>query len=132
VTVPDRILVIEDNPTNLDLVLYLLRAAGHEPRTARDGASGLDEARLHRPALVLLDLQMPGMDGFEVLRRLRADPALASVPVVAVTALAMVGDRERILAAGFDGYIPKPIVPEAFLAQVASFLPRKPDHREDR
>ena len=118
--------MIEDNPTNLDLVLYLLRSARHEPRTARDGAAGLAEAGLHPPALVLLDLQMPGMDGYEVLRRLRADPALRKVPVVAVTALAMVGDRERILAAGFDGYIPKPIDPEAFLAQVAAFLPRRP------
>src|SRR4051812_38643663 len=96
-----RIPVVEDNPNNLDLVVFLLQAFGHEPLVARDGEEGLATARRERVDLVLLDLQLPKIDGYEVLRRLRADPAWKT-PILAVTALAMVGDRERILAAGFD------------------------------
>ncbi len=117
-----RILVIEDNPTNLQLVVYLLRAFGHEVTGATDGGEGIDIARRDIPDLVLLDIHMPKMDGYEVGSRLRNEPGCRTIPIVAVTALAMVGDREKLLAAGFDGYIPKPIEPETFSAKVQEFL----------
>lgn len=117
-----RILLIEDNAANMDLARYLLEAHGFECDAAMDGVAGLRAARQHAPHLVLCDLQLPDMDGFEVLRGLREEAALKAVPVVAVTALAMLGDRERILAAGFDGYLPKPLDPRRFAGQVAAFL----------
>ncbi len=117
-----RILVIEDNPTNLQLVAYLLEAFGHEVKQAMEGAEGIELARQERPELILLDIHMPKMDGYEVARRLRADPECRRIPVVAVTALAMVGDRERLLASGFNGYISKPIDPQTFTTRVQSFL----------
>jgi len=120
-----RVLVIEDNVTNLDLMSYLLRAFGHQPLRATAGAAGVEAAARELPDLIVCDLQMPGADGFEVLRRLRADPATSSIPVVAVTAYAMVGDRERILAAGFDGYIAKPIEPQSFVLQLEAHLIRR-------
>src|SRR5437773_1756694 len=95
-----RVLVIDDDPVNADLVGYLLRAFGHQAVLALDGASALKEADARVPDLVLCDIQMPQMDGFEVLRRLRLDGRFASTPIVGVTALAMVGDREKILSAG--------------------------------
>jgi CheY-like chemotaxis protein len=121
-----RILVIEDNPSNMALMVYLLKAFGHMTDEAEGGEAGLAAARREPPDLVLCDLQMPGMDGFEVARQLKADPALCAVPVVAVTAYAMVGDREKVLAAGFNGYITKPISPERFVEQVETFLPPEP------
>ncbi|NRF71099.1 response regulator [Aquincola sp. S2] len=117
-----RILVIEDNPENLDLMVYLLRAFGHEPLAAQSGEEGLLLAQRERPDLVLCDIHMPRLDGFGVLQRLRADPALARVRCVAVTALAMLGDRAKVLAAGFDDYLSKPIEPERFVGQVETFL----------
>ena len=111
-------------------MLYLLQAFGHQVSGARDGAEGIDSARQQRPDLILLDIHMPKMDGYEVARRLRDDPDCRSIPIVAVTALAMVGDREKLLASGFDGYISKPIEPETFSARVQEFLglpPRGPD-----
>ncbi|HEY6945978.1 MAG TPA: response regulator [Candidatus Acidoferrum sp.] len=101
---------------------YLLSASGHEALEAHEGNEGLRRAKAENPDLVLLDIHMPQMDGYEVARRLRADPVCSRIPIVAVTALAMVGDRERILAAGFNGYIAKPIEAEMFLSQVAGFL----------
>ena len=117
-----RILVVEDNPINLELMTYLLRAWGHEVRSATDGQAGLDAAHRERPDLIVCDIQMPGLDGHEVVRRLKADADLQHVPALAVTALAMVGDRERAMQAGFDGHIAKPIEPEAFMAALAPFL----------
>lgn len=122
-----QILVIEDNIPNLDLMTYLLQAFGHVPHPAQDGAAGLAAARTQQFDLILCDVQLPGMDGYELARTLRRDPDWRPVPLVAVTALAMVGDRDRVLAAGFDGYLPKPIVPETFVAQVEAFL--NPDQR---
>jgi CheY-like chemotaxis protein len=119
-----RVLVIEDNLTNLELMGYLLRAFGHEVLTAHDGEEGLEVARRERPALIVCDVQLPGLSGYEVADRLKRDPALRAVPLVAVTALAMVGDRDKVLAAGFDGYIAKPIAPETFASQVEAFLGR--------
>jgi two-component system, cell cycle response regulator len=114
--------VIEDNPTNLQLIVYLLTAFGHEPLEAQDGTEGLEKARREKPDLILLDIHMPRMDGYEVARRLREDPQCFSVPIVAVTALAMVGDREKILTSGFTGYIAKPLDPETFPKQVQGYL----------
>ena len=118
-----RILVIEDNPTNLELMTYLLNAFGHTTLTAGDGLAGVEAALREVPDLILCDLALPRLDGFGVVRRLRAEPSLRGVPVVAVTASAMVGDRDKVIATGFDGYISKPITPETFVAEVESYLP---------
>jgi two-component system cell cycle response regulator len=120
---PARILIIEDNEANLELMSYLLRAFGHSVVAARDGVLGLEMARGGEADLVLCDIQLPGIGGREIASRLRADAAFDRLPLVAVTALAMVGDRETMLAAGFDGYIAKPIAPESFVPQVEAFLP---------
>jgi CheY-like chemotaxis protein len=121
--VPARILVIEDNEENIELTDYLLRAYGYSALLARDGLEGIRIAVEARPDLILLDLRMPGMDGYEVATALKSEPSLAGTPIVAVTASAMVGDRERIAAAGFDGYIQKPIDPETFIGKVERFIP---------
>jgi two-component system cell cycle response regulator len=118
-----RILVIEDNPANLHLMTYLLNAFGHETLTARDGEEGLRRAREGGVDLIICDIQLPRLDGYDIARALRADVSFSRVPLIAVTALAMVGDQERIQAAGFDGYIPKPITPERFVQDVESYLP---------
>lgn len=123
---PARILVIEDNPINLELMTFLLRAWQHEVMVARDGEAGLALARAQRPDLVVCDIQMAGMDGYEVARRLRADPALRHVPLVAVTAYAMVGDNDKSLAAGFDMHVTKPIDPAGFMASLQPLLPGRP------
>lgn len=120
-----RILVIEDNPENLELIRYLVAAFGHEPLLARNGLEGLQIAANESPDLILCDIQLPDLDGMEVARRLRADSRLAGIPRVAVTALAMVGDRERILAGGFDGYLAKPIAPESFQADISRYLSQR-------
>ena len=117
-----RILIIEDNPTNLELMRYLLHAAGHTLYTAADGAEGIEIARRTNPDLIVCDMKMPGLDGYEVARRLKSDPVLRAIPLVAVTSYAMVGDRDRAMAAGFDGYLTKPIVPKTFVAQLEAFL----------
>jgi two-component system cell cycle response regulator len=118
-----RILLIEDNPDNLELMSYLLGAYGHSVATAEDGESGIEAARKVRPDLVACDIHLPGVDGYAVAKALKAVPELAGMPVVAVTALAMVGGREKILASGFDGYITKPIDPELVVSDIDSFLP---------
>lgn len=118
-----RILVIEDNPINLELMTYLLRAWGHEPVAAVDGESGLVQALRERPELIVCDIQLPGIDGYEVARRLKAEPALDGVPLIAVTAYAMVGDRDRALRAGFDGHFAKPIDPASLMVELSRFLP---------
>ena len=118
-----KILVIEDNPTNLQLMTYLLQAFGHTPLEAVDGETGLELIRHEAPDLILCDIHLPGTDGFGVAKQLKSHPAFSKIPLVAVTALAMVGDRDRILSAGFNGYITKPIAPETFVDQVEAFLP---------
>jgi two-component system cell cycle response regulator len=117
-----RILVVDDNPSNLELILYLLRSFGHDAQGAIDGLAALEALRSGAFDIVLSDILMPHMDGFELLRQLRADPKLAGCTVVAVTASAMVGDRENMIRSGFDGYIAKPIDPETFVPKVDSFL----------
>jgi CheY-like chemotaxis protein len=106
-------------------MVYLLKAFSHEALEAHEGLEGVEKARRERPDLILLDIHMPRMDGYEVARLLSADPECSQIPIVAVTALAMVGDRERILSSGFRGYIAKPLDPEAFPTQVQGFLSEK-------
>ena len=117
-----RILIIEDNEQNLYLAGFILRRHGHEIVEARDGLEGISMAGSSRPHLILLDIQLPIMDGYAVAAALRRMPALDGVPIVGVTSYAMVGDRERILAAGCNGYIEKPIDPETFADELAPFL----------
>lgn len=118
-----KILVIEDNEQNRYLVTFLLEANGYAVVTAKDGREGIAAANAAKPALILLDIQLPGMDGYLVAQQLRRNPALDDVPIVAVTSYAMVGDRERVLAAGCTGYIEKPINPDTFMAEVEAHLP---------
>jgi len=120
---PARILVIEDDPNTLELMTYLLAAFGHDPLTAGNGVAGMGLASAERPDLIICDIQLPELDGYGVARALAEDPKLSGIPLIAITALAMVGDRERILAAGFDGYMSKPIVPETFVDQLDCYLP---------
>ncbi len=117
-----RILVIEDNETNLDLMVYLLKAFGYTPIMARDGQEGLAAVRRERPDLIVCDLVMPRIDGYEVARRLKASAEFRSIPLIAVTALATVGEREKALVAGYDGYLPKPIEAEEFVPQIERYL----------
>jgi two-component system cell cycle response regulator DivK len=123
-----KILLIEDNAQNRYLVTFLLEQRGHEILQAETGPQGLALAGEARPDLILLDIQLPGMDGHTVARALKSDPQLKSIPVVAVTSYAMVGDREKCLAAGAEGYIEKPINPESFVAEIEQFL--RPQHKE--
>lgn len=116
-------------------MVYLLTSFGHRTLEAHHGSEGIELAQREKPDLILLDIHMPRMDGYEVARRLNADPECRKIPIVAVTALAMVGDREKILASGFSGYIAKPLDPETFATQVQAFVlgaqppspPPKPD-----
>jgi CheY-like chemotaxis protein len=117
-----RILLVEDNPANLELARYLLAAAGYDVLLAVHGAQGLDLARAERPDLIISDLQMPVMDGYTLLTELRRDAACRAIPVVALTAFSMPGDEARVMQAGFDGYLSKPIEPEQFTAQIADIL----------
>jgi two-component system, cell cycle response regulator DivK len=119
------ILVVEDNERNLKLLRDVLEYAGYEVRVARTAEDGLTLAAKEPPDLVLMDLQLPGIDGMEALRRLRQNPRTADIPVVAVTAQAMKQDRERVLDAGFNGYVEKPISVRTFPDQVRSFLPNE-------
>ena len=117
-----RILVIEDNEQNMYLATFILEKHGSEVVQAWDGREGIELAGRAKPTLILLDIQLPVMDGYAVARELRSKPAVADVPIVAVTSYAMAGDRERVLAAGCTGYIEKPINPETFVAEIESYL----------
>jgi len=121
-----RILLIEDNEQNRYLATFLLQARDWRVEHAADGPSGLRMAARSTPALVLLDIQLPGMDGYAVARGLREIPALRDVPIIAVTSYAMPGDRERCIAAGCTGYIEKPIDPSTFVSDVEAFV-HKPE-----
>ena len=123
--VPCQILIVEDNPQSLELITYLLGAAGHAVHSAQTGHQALDAARTRNLDLILLDLQLPDLDGYEVLRTLRGEKRNAATKIVAVTAVAVVGDRERTLTAGFDHYVPKPINPRTFVSEIESWLPSR-------
>jgi two-component system, cell cycle response regulator DivK len=117
-----RVLLIEDNEQNRYLATFLLERNGFEVACAPDGPMGIALASRERFDLVLLDILLPVMDGYAVAGELRRNPALAVVPIIAVTSYAMVGDREEAMAAGCDGYIEKPINPDTFVGEVSSFL----------
>ena len=117
-----RVLVIEDNPANMTLATFLLETGGHVALTATDAETGLTIAREQQPDLILMDIQLPGMDGLQATMLLKHDPATRAIPVIALTALAMKGDEERIRAAGCDDYIAKPLSYQDFLATVAAQL----------
>lgn len=117
-----KILIIEDNEQNLYLVTFILEKSGYQVLQARSGDDGLNLASANEPDLILLDIQLPVMDGYTVARELRKNDLLAKVPIIAVTSFAMPGDRENAMAAGCTGYIEKPIDPEKFLSQVEAHL----------
>jgi two-component system cell cycle response regulator DivK len=119
-----KILVVEDNAANSRLTTFLLESVGHSVLTATDAEAGLRLARDEHPDLILLDVQLPGMDGLTATRELKSQHATRAIPVIALTALAMKGDEERIRASGCDGYIAKPIRYREFLATVAAQLTR--------
>jgi two-component system, cell cycle response regulator DivK len=116
------ILLIEDNAQNMYLTRFLLERRGHRVHEAVSGRVGLEMAARIRPDLILLDVQLPGMDGHAVARALKADAVLKSIPIVAVTSYAMAGDREKCLAAGAEGYIEKPINPDTFADEIERYL----------
>ncbi len=118
----ERILLVEDNPQNRRLAQFLLKSQGYMVYEASTGEQALELARTHLPALILMDLQLPGMDGYAVTRCLKEDAATAAISVVAMTAYAMPGDRDKALAAGCDGYITKPIDTKGFPAVVQRYL----------
>lgn len=117
-----KTLVIEDNEQNIYLVTFILEKNGHQVIQARSGDEGVTLALQEIPDLILLDIQLPGMDGYSVAREIRKSPKLKEIPIIAVTSYAMPGDRESALEAGCTGYIEKPIDPETFMTQVESFL----------
>jgi two-component system, cell cycle response regulator DivK len=117
-----KILIVEDNPDNMTLAVFLMQSAGHTVLSARDAEAGLTLARDEQPNLILMDIQLPGMDGLEATLLLKRDEATRAIPVIALTALAMKGDEERIRAAGCDGYIAKPMRYQEFLATIAAQL----------
>ena len=116
------ILVVEDNKASSDLMAYLLKAAGHAVLTCSDGADAIEIAGREHPRVIVMDLQLDRMSGLEAAAVLAVDPELKAIPRVAVTAYAMVGDRDRVLKAGFQGYIAKPIEPTTFAAQIKAFF----------
>jgi len=117
-----KVLIVEDNPANMTLAIFLLESAGHAVIHATDAEAGLTLARDDQPDLILMDIQLPGMDGLEATALLKGDEATQAIPVIALTALAMKGDEERIRAAGCDGYIAKPLDYKDFLAVVSAQL----------
>jgi two-component system cell cycle response regulator DivK len=123
------VLLIEDNEQNRYLLTFLLEQSGYRVHAVADGASGIAAARAATPALILLDIQLPTMDGYAVARALRETEALQETPIIAVTSYAMAGDREKALAAGCTGYIEKPINPETFIAEMARVLSRVSEGR---
>jgi CheY-like chemotaxis protein len=118
-----KILLIEDHEQNRYLATFLLEKSGYEVVSAPDGPAGIALARVVKPALILLDIQLPLMDGYTVARELRNNPELRDIPIIAVTSYAMVGDREKSLAAGCNGYLEKPINPDTFVTEIERFLP---------
>jgi CheY-like chemotaxis protein len=119
-----RVLIVDDNPTNLKLVAYLVRANGYEVDTAGDAEAALAAIAAHRPALILMDLQLPGIDGLELTRRLKSDPATRDIKIIAVTAYAMKGDEDKAREAGCDDYVTKPIDTRGLPEMIAKHVGR--------
>lgn len=120
------VLIVEDNPANMTLATFLLESVGHTVLSAVDAESGLTLARAEQPDLILMDIQLPGMDGLQATALLKQDAVTRAIPVVALTALAMKGDEQRIRAAGCDGYIAKPLAYKEFLATISEQLQKAP------
>jgi CheY-like chemotaxis protein len=120
----EPILVVDDNPANADLMSFLLKRQGYEVRTAVDAAQALEILGAFRPRLIMMDVQLPGMDGLELTRRLKADPSTRGILIIALTAYAMKGDEERALQAGCDGYVSKPIDTRSLPSLVSRYLER--------
>jgi len=118
----EGVLIVDDNPANLKLARVVLRGEGYDLRTATDAEDALEVLKTFQPRLILMDVQLPGMDGLELTRRLRTDPAMAGTLIIGLTAYAMKGDEERVLAAGCDGYVAKPIDTRELPAVVAEYL----------
>lgn len=121
-----KILLIEDNEQNRYLATFLLEKHGYAVVSAADGLAGIGLAGTVKPALILQDIQLPLMDGYAVARELRKNPDLRDIPIIAITAYAMMGDREKTLAAGCNGYLEKPINPDTFVTEIERFLPPQP------
>jgi CheY-like chemotaxis protein len=121
----EKILIVDDNPTNLKLARVLLASEHYDVRTAQDADDAIAVLREFHPRLILMDVQLPGMDGLELTSQLKADPATRDILIVAMTAYAMKGDDKRALAAGCDGYVPKPIDTRSLPAVIAEHLDRK-------
>ncbi|MGA2853058.1 MAG: response regulator [Verrucomicrobiota bacterium] len=124
-----KVLLIEDNEQNRYLATFLLEKHGYTVESASDGPAGIELAKTVKPALILLDIQLPVMDGYTVAGELRKNPGLKNIPIIAVTSYAMVGDREKSLAAGCNGYLEKPINPDTFVTEIERFLPQKNERR---
>ena len=118
-----RILVVEDHEDNRQILRDLLGAAGYEMIEAHDGEAALRTASASKPDLILMDIQLPLVDGYEATRRIKADPALKAIPIIAVTSYALSGDEEKARAAGCDAYVAKPYSPRALLAKIREYLP---------
>jgi two-component system cell cycle response regulator DivK len=118
-----RILVVEDTEDNRQIMRDLLSNAGYDMIEAQDGAEGIAMAQSHRPDLILMDIQLPVLDGYEATQRIKADPALAHIPIIAVTSYALSGDEAKTKAAGCDGYVAKPFSPRELLSKVREYLP---------
>src|SRR5580765_1615896 len=127
-----KVLIVEDNPANMTLAIVLLESAGHLVINATNAEAGLALARDEQPQLILMDIQLPGMDGLEATRLLKQDDTTRGIPVIALTALAMKGDEERIRAAGCDGYIAKPMAYKDFLSVIAACLVAPSPYRGPR
>ncbi len=117
-----KTLIIEDNENNMYLITFLLKNSGHDVFQAYDGQAGVELAKTENPDLILLDIQLPKMNGYEVARELRKDKSLLNIPIVAITSYAMPGDQEKAIEAGCTGYIKKPINPDTFVGEVESYL----------
>ncbi len=121
----NKVLIIEDNEQNMYLFTYLLEKNGYETFQANDGLTGINIAKQKIPELILLDIQLPDMNGYQIAQELRSHPETNEIPIIAVTSYAMVGDKERTIKAGCTGYIEKPINPDTFMLEIERFLPRK-------
>jgi CheY-like chemotaxis protein len=119
-----KVLVVEDNEKNMYLISFILEKMGHRVLQADSGEKGIELASREQPDLILMDIQLPGIDGLEATKRIRQS---GDVPIIAITSFAMTGDRERLLAAGCNGYIEKPINPETIMGEIAAYLERSED-----
>lgn len=117
-----RVLIVEDNENNMELISFILEASGDETLKAMNGLTGIEKALSEQPDYIILDIQLPDIDGFEVLKRIRAAKEGKNIPIIAMTSYAMSGDKERMLKAGCNGYIEKPIDPERVIAQIRDVL----------